>query len=1052
MYLRRALVVALVSAASLFAQATRGVIVGTVTDQTGSTVPAAGVTITNQQTNVATRVTASGEGQYTVTNLDPGVYRVSVTSSGFRTTAVSDVVLNVGQTARVDVRLDVGDVATAVDVTATSPVVQSETSSIGSVVDNRQVQNMPLNGRTSIYSLLALAPGVQRAGQNPIVGAASVWFGSTNMTIDGSANIDFGNERLGPVTPSIEAIGEFRVIGNGASAEYGRGGTQIIVATRAGTNNLHGSLFAYNRNRALSAKNFFATGLPKPPFNRNEYGGSLGGPIVRNKLFYFGSFEGMRRIGTTTVVSAVPTAALKSGDLSGLPAVRDPLTDAPFPNNRIPSDRISPFARELLKYSSDPNGPGTGAAGLGNNFTSNNSTREMNDRYSIRIDYAATDRDRITGRFWQANNGPYQSGVGNATDLYGNWGGFGAATKNVMASYTRLLTPTIINEARFGLMHNNYYRGPQNPNLDPSSFIPGLISPLPGLGGLPNVSIVGYRGFFDQPGSGDRQRNWEFYDNVALSLGSHSLKTGFEIQRASSINISNLLPARGNFAFDGRYTGNAFADFLLGYPYQTQRPTRNTEVEPKNTRWAAYVQDDWNVTGNLTLNLGLRYEYQGLFDNSFGDIANFDPTLGKLVIISGTPDPALASLPFVTGESLGLDRSNYLNRDRNNFAPRVGFAWRPFGRPVFVVRSSYGMYYNVNPGYRYAQLPQNPPFRTVQTFDALPGNTPSLTMANPFPGTGSIPANPSVNAFARDRSTGYQHQWNFTLEGEIAPNTAVRASYVGNKGTHLERLININDPGPRPGAVQPQRPYQPFGNILYSETGRNSILNQLQLGAIRRLSNGLSFQVEYQWTKAFGEQPYGIEAPLNNRNARMDWGNADFIRRHVLTSNYTYDLPFGKGRAFELSGLANSLFGGWRLAGIVGIGTGEPFSPAFTSTVVGWPSGRPDVVGDPHLDNPTIQQWFNPAAYAVPAQFAFGNAERNSLFGPGYFTWDASLMKNTAITERVNLEFRAEFFNVLNHPTFAPPASNISVPSQVGRITATANTPRDIQFGMRLSF
>ena len=475
-------------------------------------------------------------------------------------------------------------------------------------------------------------------------------------------------------------------------------------------------------------------------------------------------------------------------------------------------------------------------------------------------------------------------------------------------------------------------------------------------------------------------------------------------------------------------------------------------MEPKNTRWAAFVQDDWNVTSKLTLNLGLRYEYQGLFDNSFGDLANFDPELGKLVVISGTPEPALAGLPFVTGESLGLDRSNYLNQDWNNFAPRVGFAWRPLGRPSFVVRSSYGIYYNVNPGYRYAQIPQNPPFRTVQTFDAAPGNVPTITMANPFPGSGSVPSNIAVNAFARDRATGYQQQWNFTVEGEVLPNTALRASYVGNKGSHLERLININDPGPGPGAIQPRRPYQPFGDIRYSETGRNSIFNQLQLGAIRRLSAGLSFQVEYQFTKAYGEQPFGIDTPLNNRNARMDWGNADFIRRHVMTANYTYDLPWGKGRQFAMSGLTNVLFGGWRLAGIVGVGTGEPFSPAFPSPVVGWPSGRPDAIGDPNLEDRSIHRWFNPAAFAAPAPFTFGNTQRNVLFGPGYFTWDTSLMKTTALTERVNLEFRAEFFNVLNHPTFSTPSANISVPSQVGRITSTANTPRDIQFGMRLFF
>ena len=406
-----------------FPQSPRGVLVGTVTDPSGAAVPNATVTITNQGTNTSVRVPANDSGQYSATNLEPGMYTVSVERQGFRPTNVRDIVLQVSQTARVDFALSVGDVATAVTVEATAPVVQSDTSSIGSVVDNRQVQNLPLNGRSSISSLLSLTPGVQRAGQNPIVSASGAWYGTTNMTIDGAANIDFGNERLGPTIPSLEAIGEFRVVANAASAEYGRGGTQIVVATRAGTNQLHGSLFAYNRNRALSAKNFFVTHLPKPPFNRNEYGGSLGGPILKNKLFYFGSFEGLRRIGSTPIVSAMPTTALKSGDFSGLAAVRDPSTGESFPNNRIPTARISPFAREMLKYAADPNTATTAAAGLGNNYTWNSPIREMNDRYSFRLDHQLTDKDRINGRYWQANNGPYQNAGTEATELFGNFVG-----------------------------------------------------------------------------------------------------------------------------------------------------------------------------------------------------------------------------------------------------------------------------------------------------------------------------------------------------------------------------------------------------------------------------------------------------------------------------------------------------------------------------------------------------------------------------------------------------------------------------------------------------
>ncbi|MDQ6678358.1 MAG: TonB-dependent receptor, partial [Acidobacteriota bacterium] len=950
----------------------------------------------------------------------------------------------------IDVTLEVGNLASRIEVEASAPIVQSETSSIGQVVDSRQVQKMPLDGRGNIFNLLALAPGVQASGQNPEI-SGGTWFGSTNMTVDGVSNIDTGNERLSPVAPSLESIEEFKVIANGASAEFGRGGSQVLIATKSGTNQFHGSLFAFNRNRALAAKNFFATGLPKPPFNRNEYGGSLGGPIFKDKLFFFGTFEGLRRVTSTTITSSQPTVALKNGDFAGLPAIRDPETNAPFLNNLLPANRISATAKELLKYASDPNKAGTGAAGLGNNFIYNTPTREGNDRYTGRMDYQATGKDRITGRYYRAADGPYVSGVGNATDKYGNWSGFGAATHNAGLSYTRLLSARVINEVRFGFLQINYYRTPQNFALDPSSFVPGIVAPVPGLGGLPTVSITGFTGFFDQPGSGDLQRDYEFYDNVSWVLGHHSLKFGGEYQRVSAFNFQNPAPARGGFTFDGRYTGNAFADFLLGYTAGTSRTTENLQTEPRNNRGAAFLQDDWTVSKKLTLNLGLRWEYEAPFQNSTGNLANFYPGIG-LVLLSGTPSPVFANLPVVDGKSVHLDPSNYVNKDLNNFAPRVGFAYRPFGSSTFVIRSSYGIYYNVIGGYiGTTNLANNPPFQTTQTFAATPGNTPSLTFANAFPGTPAIPANATVNAIAKNRANGYMQQWNFTVEGEVFKNTALRASYVGNKGTHLDRQLNLNDPGPAPGVVQLRRPYQPFGNINYFESGANSILNQIQLGATRRFAQGLSFGVEYQYSKELNEQPFGIAAPTNPFNARMDRGNADFIRRHYVIINYTYLLPFGNGRRFPLSGFADRVLGGWQLAGISSLGTGQPFSVTFTSSTVGWPSSRADIVGSP-AGAGNIYQWFNPAAFAVPAPYTYGNSARNFLFGPGIINWDQSLYKNTRIGERANLEFRAEFFNVMNHANFDIPASNISVPSTIGRITSTSNSPRAIQFGARLSF
>jgi hypothetical protein len=340
----------------------------------------------------------------------------------------------------------------------------------------------------------------------------------------------------------------------------------------------------------------------------------------------------------------------------------------------------------------------------------------------------------------------------------------------------------------------------------------------------------------------------------------------------------------------------------------------------------------------------------------------------------------------------------------------------------------------------------------AETFEPAPGTVPSLTFANPFPGAGTIPASPEIQAISRDRRNPYHQQWNFTLEYELLPNTSVRASYVGNKGTHLERNFNLNDPPPAPGAVQPRRPFQPFGPINYYESGRDSITHQMQLGAVRRFSSGLAFQFEYQLTKGLGEQVYGLP-PMDNRNTRLDRGNLDFIRRHYATLNYIYDLPFGRGKRYlnGLSGAAEKLLGGWQIAGLSAFGTGQPFSVTFTSRVLGWPSSRADIVGDPELENQTPQRWFNPDAFAVPQPFQYGNSARNMLFGPGFFNWDAAVFKHTQLTERFKLEFRAEFFNILNHPNFGLPASNISVPSTVGQISS-ASEARNIQFGMRLAF
>jgi hypothetical protein len=790
---------------------------------------------------------------------------------------------------------------------------------------------------------------VQAAGQNPLI-AGSGGFGAVDLRIDGVSGNDHGNERNLQTVPSLESIAEFKVLANGGSAEFGRGGAQIIVATKGGTNEFHGSLIYFNRNRVTAANNFFSNraGLARPTFNRNEYGGSLGGPIKRNKLFFFGNFEGFRQTASVTLTTQMPTAALRSGDFTGLPQIRDPFNGGvPFPNNRIPADRIGSVPMGLDRFFSDPNLVTNNPGGLGNNFTTNVQALEPFDRYTGRVDYHITSKDRITGRYFRSANGPFNQ-TGSASDKFGNWGGWGNNTNNVLGSYTRVVSSTVINEVRFGLQNNRWFRTPQNWNFDPSTLIPGLIQPADGLGGLPTVTILGFRGFLDQPGSGDRQATYELTNMVTWIHNKHSIKAGIEFQRPSSLNRQNTPPYRGLFSFDGRYSGHSFADYLLGAAFFTARNTRNAVNESVNNRYFAYLQDDWNITPRLTLNLGVRYEYASPFKNSQGDISNFDPSLRQVVVVSGMENAdqrLLSVLPIVDGSQSGIETSNWVYPDRNNFAPRVGFAFRPFGSSRLVLRASYGIYYNAIAGYNLllSQGVTNPPFRVQETFEPAAGSVPSLTWTNPFPGNGTIPSNPALIANARNRVNPYMQQWNFTIEQEVFRNTAVRASYLGNKGTGLERNANINEPPMAPGPVQPRRPYQPWGPITYWESGRNSILHQLQLGIVRRYASGFTLQVEYQFSRALNEHTFGA-APIDNQNFRYDRGNQDGIRRHYAVSNYIYDLPFGRGRRWlsGLSGPASKIVGGWQLAGIVTLGTGVPHSVTFTPTQLGWLASRAD--------------------------------------------------------------------------------------------------------------
>ena len=1045
----------LLSGLPLLAQTT-GTIVGRVTDPAKAAVPNAQIELVNESTGVAVTAAPTAEGDFTFPRLTPGSYQLKVSAQGFTSQVRRNIGILVNQTARIDVELAVGSVSASVDVSGAAPIVQSETSSVGNVVDGHQVEAMPLNGRTSIYGLMAMAPGVQQAGSNPAI-AGAAYRGGTGQTIDGVSNDDAIGERLLGQVPSLDDIAEFKVIANAAPAEFGKN-AQIIMVSKTGGNSLHGSLFEFNRNAVFAAKAHNAQTIAKPAFNRNEYGGSVGGPIRKNKLFYFGSFEGLRLVQSTTTQLSDPTANMYTGNFTTIPTIiKDPLAGGtPFAGNIIPTNRISAISQQFLKFIPQPNLPGQGASGLGTNFVTNVPQHQPNDRYSARVDYQLSDKDIISGRYFWTNNGPYSTAGGGMP--YGNWDGYGISSKNFAGQYTRVITPSIANVLRVGLNYWTDYRMPQNHAFDPSTIIPGDPAPLPGLGGLPTISMSGFSTISDQPGSGDVNHQRQLSDSISWQHGRHSFKAGIDFSRVDVVNRQNSSPYRGSFSFDGRYSGQSFADFLLGDMSSTSRATSNFVLDDVNHRYAGYVQDDWRVSERLTLNIGLRYDYQSPWVKR-NELALWDRSLNSLVVVNGTAQPLWNGVvPIVSGSSLGITSSNYMNLGNKNFAPRVGLAWRPFGSPKFVIRAAYGIFYNVMGEYDGAvdlrDLGLNPPFRASQTFLGSNNGVPNLTWNDPWAGTGSSSTSSPPNLYAVDKNfhLGYNQQWNYTMEWEPIRNTAVRASYVGSKATHFVQVVDLNNPLPSSLPVQPRRQYQPFGDIYYYQSSRNENFNQLQLGATRRFSAGFEFGAEYQFTRALG-MPYDGGTATTYTNLKLDYGNSSQYVRNYLVMNYIYDLPIGKGKYFlsGATGALDKIVGGWQIAGIATFASGSFLSVTFNSTLTGWPSGRANMVGDPNAAARNQFQWFNPAAYAVPTAYTYGGSAPNSIQGPGSISWDSALFKKTSLTERIKLEVRMEAFDILNHANLGNPGTNISVPASVGVITSR-NGSRVVQFGARVSF
>lgn len=1080
---------ALLLAPNVLSQGLTGSIAGTVTDSNGATVAAATITILEVDTGTVNTVTSSDVGSYRVPELSPGTYSVKIERAGFETFKQEQVILSIDQVAEIDAKLSVGSDQQTVTVSGGAPVIQTESSSIGLVVDSATIQNTPLNGHVSILGLINLVPGVQDVAaqdQVPVRGVTLAFgtnqrnsYGNAGFTYDGVTNEEIELQRGEGEVPPLDAISEFKVITQGAPAEFNQP-NQTIIVSASGTNALHGEALEYNRGRGTAAKAWEALPAsqvpPRPPYQRNEYGGNLNGPVYiphlyngKDRTFFFASYEGFHLTQSVTLTSTQPTVAERSGDFSCFLAggscatsaagtvLKNPMTGQSFPGNIInplttPFNAVDTQLQNLLMPIPTTTGTGINTIELVPHTTDVT-------RFNLRIDHRISDKDQLRATWLRAFYGPFNdvAAEGNGSSLAGGVAQDGEHNDIFVGGWTHTFSPTMLLASQVSYLHLPLYRTAQNYKTDFSSIIPGLGSQI--LEGAPTISITNITPFSE---AGSKNLEQTYQGNTALTkvLPKHTIKAGVSYLYNDAWQQSS--ESHGSFSFTGRYTGIAYADFLLGNPNTTATANPLTyTVRFNSSQYGLYVQDDWKPLQRLTINYGLRWDFQRFHDNPYGTESLFVPSVGKVVVF-GHSYPALANAAYipdtVLSTSVGLPSSMYayLGQAMKNIAPRLGFAYQIANSTV--IRGAVGQYYNLLPSSYMDTGFSNLPFVTALTYTNTA--TPSLTMDAPFAATASVPANPSVSA-QHKTVTPYTEQYNLALERQLPGAMDLRIGYTGQRTLHQNNsggpgntAPDLNYAAPGNTTEQSRRPFQPFSSIaeqiapIYHTTA-----NSLQIGLHKQFRHGLMINTEYQWIRVLGVENY--ESPTRIGDS---YGNISSLTPQTLVINYAYDLPVGKGKMLlgRSNGLTNEILGGWQIAGFTQLQTGQPFSVTYTAPggQVYGASGRADrVPGAPlYPSHKTKAAWFNPAAFTAPPAYTFGNSGYDMLRGPHYQNWDMDIQKNVSITERYHVQLRGDVFNIANHPNFSTPSASISNPASVGVISSVVNENRTVEFGAKFNF
>lgn len=1039
---------ALLFALSGLALAQTATITGTVTDSSGALVPGATVTITNIDTNALRTVTADGRGNYVAPLLPVGMYRVEVDQPGFQKEVMSDITISTNETVRVDVRLTPGAVTQTVEVTGAAPIVQSENATVGDVINEQKVEEMPLNGR-HFETLSLLVPGVTSTSPAPSGGAAisissgGARFSSNNFRLDGTNDVAEGGGTGISVRPIVDAIQEFKIQTNDYSAEFGRGGgANIEVVTKSGTNLFHGSAWDFLRNDDLDAKDYFD--IQKQAYRRNQFGATLGGPIKKDKTFFFFAYEGIRRLDAQAGLLTVPTAAERSGNFSALPGViKNPLSGVPFAGNMIPSSLFVASSLAIQQYYPLPNSTTTGAS----NYLSRNPQTDNEDQFNARIDHRFSDSNLLFGRLTTNKTNDYNPCAGMGTACLPSFptSAIGRNTQFTISD-TYIFTPQLLNVFNTGVNRganvNNNFAAINGVNVAASLGIPGIPSSTRAIDyGMPTIAITGFQGMSSQDYNPSFETIYTANDTLSYVKGSHSIRAGFEI--GQELFYAAIGRARDSLTYGGAApaTGNAYADFLLGYLSQSQEiPTDFTRYRYSYT-YGTFLQDDWKILNNLTLNLGVRYDYQTPDTEKQNRASEINPYTGQLEIAGVN----------------GASRSLY-SGDGKDWAPRIGVAYRPM--QGMVVRAGYGIFYDVSlQGAQLGQTRVSPPFFTNETFTSIAGNPGALTSLNPFPTALQPNAILNYTSVQPDFKNGNVQQWNFGIQKEVRRNMVLEVGYTGSKGTHLYDNVDLNQAVLGTAALQSRRPYPLLGTDITLESNSNSSYNALITRFERRFSSGMSFLAAYTWSHSLDDfssaNPNGQSAQASY-NLAAEHANSDFDTRQRLVLSYVYELPFGKGRRL-LSGLpvaANAVLGGWQLSGLSQFQSGNPVNVIISGTRSNTGTtnlDRPNATGiSPYYPSGGAATYFlNPAAYALEPLNTFGNVGRNSAVGPRFIDTDVALVKQFTAREKWVTEFRMELFNAFNHPLLGQPTAAFNTPT-FGQITTTRGDQRNIQFALKV--